>query len=224
MKKIIQNPNAYVQGNVEKLVQIANVEGDLVIVTEKTGLGTIKKLENESSNSWDKENYEQIAKLFDNVVDLIGITVRSERFGKNIKISVPAKMKAWAVINILVNSLSLPEKMTVDDLGISFKFVYSLGFNGSSLDSRVNLQDAGIKDGSEVQLLIDISIADPLLRKLQNELRIMHSTRFMAIPEGWYEELRSLENEVETLKHELHPQYVNDLWQEPWFGHLGNDL
>lgn len=258
MSKLLPNVDAYIQGNVEKLVQVANVQGDLIIVNEKAGEKVFQEVqknlanyrknltESEKKDIWEGEKGEQRLnrltqlenhldqfQLFVEDTQSIELTLKSERFGSKIKLKVPYEMKVWACLDYVVETLALPQTQNIKKLGITIVFKYALHrgkwissqeYKGEYLAPSMSLREAGLSNGDELDLQIDISVEDPLLQSKENKLQSMYHASYLTEPPGGIQKLiAALESEVKTRREKswsLDQKYAESIGAEPWFAHL----
>jgi len=71
-------------------------------------------------------------------------------------------MTVSAFTNLIVDILQLPSSKSVDEFMISLEFQYSILFGETKLPSIKNLQEAGLQNGSEVELNIATSWSDKI--------------------------------------------------------------
>lgn len=222
---ILLDADAYIQGNIEKLVQVANVQGNLIVINEDSGIKALKAIKNvEQQSLWTQEQYKQHIQLFEEATQFISLIVQSERFGKKIKFDVPTDMRVWAFRDFIVETLSLPQRSAIKEFGISFEFVYIVMWNNLALKKHKTLGEAGLTDGSHLQLQIDILIADRHVHRLKASLNQMHSILYCRPPRGWYERIRYLNEKVVKRQTKLFDKYSEVILQEPWFAHLDHIL
>jgi hypothetical protein len=129
-----------IAGDVGKLIQIGQVLGDVIVVSDKA---TRSALEKTIKSDFAKDS-----------TDFIRVFVKSNRFGRKIEFRVPQEITANGFIDLVTDLLGLPWNTRINELMISFSFSYSVVFNNDTLSLRQTLKDAGIVDGSEVQLSI----------------------------------------------------------------------
>lgn len=159
MPPSIKNPmgdafNTSISGDVQRLIQIGEVHGNVFIVSD-----TAIKTELPQIN----------ANFASDATDFIHVFVKSNRFGRKIKLKVPHEISARAFIDLTVQVLGLPWSRYVPELMISFDFRYSVVFGETTLSLSQNLKDAGIIDGSEIQLLIKSIWTDKIAEAEQKE-------------------------------------------------------
>ena len=142
-----------IQGNVAKLTQVGTVNGNVLIVSEKA-----------INEALPCSFQSQIAK---DVTEYIKVIVKSNRFGRKVQFKVPHDMTVSAFIDLVAEILQLPWNKSIDELMISFDFIYSVVFGEKKLPLSQTLRDAGISDGDEVQLSITAIWTDEIERKKQ---------------------------------------------------------
>lgn len=226
MPKFLPDSGTYIQGNIQKLVQVAKIEGDLIIVSEKASMDALKPFGDKTPNHWGNQKYKQQTLLFEETSELINIVIFSKRFGKKIRLKVPLDMEIWAVRDILVETLNLPRHRIVEELGIGFEFTYTLATK-APLENKSTLRKNGVTNGTELQLLIDVLVDDPHVRELESRLHHLSRLHFSEVPTrwGWIEQRkRGLEREIHKLQEKLHNIYANNIFDEPFFDYLGHQL
>lgn len=142
-----------VHGNVGKLTTIGTVNGNVLIINEKTTTEAIDKAVKYSTPPLPQYPVSDIA-------DYIKVIVKSKRFGRKIQFQVPHTMTVSAFTNLVVDVLQLPSSKSVDEFMVSIDFRYSMLFGETRLSSTKNLQEVGIQDGNEVELYIATEWSD----------------------------------------------------------------
>jgi hypothetical protein len=143
-----------VSGNVERLIQIGEVHGDVYVLTDKAIRAELPQIH---------------ADFASDVTDFIRIFVKSNRFGRKVEFRVPYEMTARAFIDLATKVLGLPWSSSLPELMISFDFRYSVVFNEKTLSLSQTLKDADISDGSEVHLSIKAVWTDKIAEAEQAE-------------------------------------------------------
>lgn len=155
-----------IHGDVEKLLQIGTVNGNVLFVNEKA----VKDALPRSSQS----------PMATDVTDYIKVIVKSNRFGRKVQFQVPHDMSISAFIDVVVAVLKLPWSKSVDELMISFRFSYSVVFSEKKISLNKTLRDAGISDGAEVQLSITSIWTDEIEEAEQRKAEV-HQERYYFI-------------------------------------------
>lgn len=230
-KEIIKNPDTYIQGNVEKLTQIGVVKGNVFIINEKAAVKQrLKSIKGDYFFNWEREQLKLFKKDIKKDKECINIIIKSKRFGYKIKFKVSQNMNPRIFEKFLIETLELPRERHIKELGISIVFTYHL--NGQIDPSSDTLSEAGITDGAELNLHIDISVHDPVILEKQRELFSLITTCFCIEPQHPppKEFFQDREERKERLKSELkilnkktkkkHNKYIQSVIEEPWFAHL----
>ena len=150
-----------IQGNVERLTQIGTVKGNVFIVSEKAVADAFANPPQyvDSSIATDDTEY-------------IYVVVRSNRFGRRVKVRIPHDMKVRAFIRLLAQILNLPWKASVDQLMISFNFSYAVVFRDEKLSLSQTLREAGLNDNDEIQLSITSTWSDDIEQAEREEAKM----------------------------------------------------
>lgn len=225
MSQFLTDLDAYVQGNVAKLVQVATVHGNLIIVNDKdAGEKILSNLDKDDQQlSWrDKELQDKIKQITDET-EKIDLTIKSRRFGQCIKLKAAWDMKVWAFCHYVVKILALPRGKNIPELGISFSFSYKLcrinqlDEEVSLLEEHISLREAGIIDGDELQLQVDLLLEDPEVDKLEGQLMMINMGHYFISP---YETIQRIKGEIQSIRKRLYDEYAEDILKEPWFDYL----
>ena len=131
--------NNDITGDVERLIQIGEVKGDVFIVSNSATQAELPKIN---------------ADFASDATELVRVFVKSNRFGRKIEFRVPHEITVNGFIDIATNVLRLPWSRQIPELMISFDFRYAVIFDGSKLPLSQPLKDAGITDGNVVKLSI----------------------------------------------------------------------
>jgi hypothetical protein len=150
-----------IMGNVERLTQIGTVNGDVFIVSDKAVADAFA----------DPPPYVDSSIATDDT-DYIYVVVRSNRFGRRVKVRVPHDMKVRAFIRLLAQILNLPWKASVDQLMISFDFSYTVVLGDEKLSLSTTLRGAGLNDGDEIQLSITATWSDDIKEAEREEAKM----------------------------------------------------
>lgn len=140
-----------VHGNVEKLTQIGTVNGNVFIISDRAVQDAFADPPPyvDSSIATDESDY-------------IHVIVKSNRFGRRIKVRVPHDIRTRAFIRLLAHILNLPWNSTVEQLMISFDFSYAVIFRDEKVSLSQTLREAGVCDGDEIQLSITATWSDDI--------------------------------------------------------------
>ncbi len=214
----IPNIDHVVQDNKDKLAQTAKVNENQIIINGRSGVNVLKILEVEDLR-W-SHYYASLIEQYEEITNTITISIRSERFGRKVKLTIPSEMRVWVLKNIIIKALALPEKEIIESLGISVQFVYTL-ISNSPLEDNQTLIEAGIDSGTELNIQVDVIIRDPHLEKLDAELKKMYSTFFSRDPgPEWHERQRLLAEEAAGLRQKFYDKYSEEILKMPWFTHI----
>jgi len=156
-----------VHGNVGKFTTIGTVNGNVLIINEKTTTEAINKAVKYSTPPLPQYPVSDIA-------NYIKVIVKSKRFGRKIQFQVPHTMTVSAFTNLVVDVLQLPSSKSVDEFMVSLDFRYSIMFGETELSPMKNLQDVGIENSSEVELNIATKWTDKIENKRSSEVDIRY--------------------------------------------------
>jgi hypothetical protein len=143
--------NTSIQGNVERLTQIGTVNGDVFIVSNAAVNDVFTNPPPHVDSS-----------IVTDATEYISVVVKSNRFGRRVKVRVPHDMGVRAFIRLLAQLLNFPWNGTVHQLMISFDFSYAVIFGDKKLSLTETLREAGLSDGDEIQLSITAKWSDDI--------------------------------------------------------------
>jgi len=144
-----------IDGDVQKLSQIGHVQGDVFII----------------------EDPPRQAQGVVDVTPTISLVVVSPRFGRKVRLTVARDVTVGILTERLIDVLSLPRGYKVRELELNLVFSYGITFSKQSLAADTTLCAAGITDGAEVELLIDLGWEDPITGKRSRKPRGGRGTR-----------------------------------------------
>lgn len=214
----IPKSDLVVQENKDKLAQMVEVNENQIIINGHSGVNALKILEGEDLG-W-SHYYASLIEQYEEITNLITISIRSVRFGKKVELTVPSEMRVWALTRMITKALALPQQEFIEGLGISVQFVYTL-IADAPLKNNQTLIEAGLDNGAELNVQVDVIIRDPHLEKLDAELQKMYSTFFSEDPgPEWYERRQLLAKEVAGLRQKFYDKYSEEILEIPWFAHI----
>ncbi|RPJ56133.1 MAG: toll/interleukin-1 receptor domain-containing protein [Dehalococcoidia bacterium] len=136
-----------------QLLQLVNrLKQDEQIVKDHGRLPTPASLSTQESISSNfKENNEWISVL-----------IYSNRFGKVFRFSVPKSATPSYLLSMLREALNLKWSNIDENLFVELSYTYAIGFNGNHLGLDTPISDAGVTDGSKLELWIRVTLTDLL--------------------------------------------------------------
>jgi len=153
-----------IHGDVEKLVKIGTVQGNVFIISDKAIKDTL-------GGTWNAPSSRHPYPTED-VTQYLKVLIKSNRFGRKIQVRVPQDMTVSAFISFTVDILRLPWSKSLDELMISLRFSYAVVYQGKKIPLNKTLISAGIKDGTEVELFITAVCTDEIERAEKEEAKM----------------------------------------------------
>jgi hypothetical protein len=138
-----------IDGDVQSLSQIGSVTGNVFIVNDALAQPA-------------------------NVVDetpRISIVVTSRRFGRKVRLRVSKDIAVGIFTEVMIDALRLPRSYRVEELELDLVFKYAIAFAGHAVAPNIAISGAGMTDGAEVELLINLGWEDPITGKKSKESR-----------------------------------------------------
>lgn len=156
-------PATDIAGNVQKLLNIGRVEGNVFVTSDRSVkgiLGQIQNIDNKSDLSVADET------------EYIDLVIHSEQFGRQIRIRVPMNIATSTLVEILVQLFNLPRYRKIDEVGLYLKFDYGIGkrtnnsSGGTFYSGSETLPAIGLTDGDAVNLGINVNFWDETLQSI----------------------------------------------------------
>ena len=129
-----------IDGDVQKLAQIGQIQGNLFVVND-----ALRNL--------------------DGAVDAtptISIVVGSVRFGRKVRLRISKDLAVGLLTERLIDILALPRGRRITELELQLVFKYGIVFSGQSLAPNVTVGSAGVGEGDQVELVIELGWEDPI--------------------------------------------------------------
>ena len=208
-----------IHGNVGKLTTIGTVNGNVLIINEKTTIEAVNKAVKYSTPPLPQYPVSDIA-------DYIKVIVKSKRFGRKVQFQVPQAMTVSAFTNLVVDILQLPSTKTVDEFMISIDFRYSMASGETKLSPYKTLQDVGIQNKSEIELFVSTEWADKVEGKRSAGITIQHLGPDRSNSRSELSDLMGLASaflgsrEVRDVARKIIPQEKIESWTNNYFKYV----
>jgi hypothetical protein len=92
----------------------------------------------------------------------IDVVVFSSRFGRKFRFTVPKKATPSYLLAMLRDTLNLKWSNIDENLFVELSYTYAIGFNGNHLSLNTPISDAGVTNGSILELWIRVTLTDLL--------------------------------------------------------------
>nr|MBC8521176.1 toll/interleukin-1 receptor domain-containing protein [Methanomicrobia archaeon] len=92
----------------------------------------------------------------------IEVIVFSSRFGRKFRFTVPKKATPSYLLAMLRDSLNLKWSNIDENIFVELSYTYAIGFNGDHLSLDTPLSEAGVTNGSILELWIRVTLTDLL--------------------------------------------------------------
>lgn len=209
----LKNPDEYNKRKKENLQKIAQIYKDSIIINNNE---IFKYLINDTSVT-KRYNKREFSDTFIDSSEYINIKIVSDRFGSKINYRIPYDIKVWAFEDCIVETLGLPQEIEVEELGISFEFIYNL-VNEDILNRNKTLREIGIKNNEELELGIDVTMLDKNTKDMDEELKNLMYFKFYGKEIHKY--IFELGKRIDNAKDSLRSKYILDIFNNSWFSYL----
>ncbi len=104
----------------------------------------------------------EVIDRFDESDDWIEVVVYSNRFGRKFRYTIPSKATPDYLLAMLRDNLNLTWSNIDENLFVELSYTYAIGFNGEHLSLNKPISEAGVKNGSLLELWIRVTLTDLL--------------------------------------------------------------